>query len=189
VEPIAGAKADGQIIVDMMNYMGYKQEDYNPATLLAKEISQIVPFFAGVTWENLGDNGKQWPVAKDGTDSDLLHIKEFKRGKGKFIHASFKESKELELHAEEELDHVCDEVQLVGINNRDLKTFAVDIDRSLRMAERLPADRVRIAESGIDAVEQVRRFRDHGFHGFLMGEQFMKSSDPGDAFARFASSI
>lgn len=95
----------------------------------------------------------------------------------------------LELHAEEELDHVCDEVQLVGINNRDLKTFAVDIDRSLRMAERLPADRVRIAESGIDAVEQVRRFRDHGFHGFLMGEQFMKSSDPGDAFARFAASI
>lgn len=101
VEPIAGAKADGQIIVDMMNYLGYKQDDYNPATLLAKEISQIVPFFAGVTWDNLGDNGKQWPVAKDGTDSDLLHIKEFKRGKGKFIHASFKESKELEQHANE----------------------------------------------------------------------------------------
>ena len=95
----------------------------------------------------------------------------------------------LELHAEEELEHVCDEVQLVGINNRDLKTFSVDIDRSLRMAERLPADRVRIAESGIDAVEQVRRFRDNGFHGFLMGEQFMKSADPGEAFARFAASI
>jgi indole-3-glycerol phosphate synthase len=57
------------------------------------------------------------------------------------------------------------------------------------MAERLPADRVRIAESGIDAVEQVRRFHDNGFHGFLMGEQFMKSADPGEAFARFAASI
>jgi indole-3-glycerol phosphate synthase len=57
------------------------------------------------------------------------------------------------------------------------------------MAARLPADRIRIAESGIDAVEQVRRFRDNGFHGFLMGEQFMKSADPGEAFARFASSI
>lgn len=95
----------------------------------------------------------------------------------------------LELHAEEELEHVCDEVQLVGINNRDLKSFLVDMDRSLRMAARLPADRVRIAESGIDSVEQVRRFREHGFHGFLMGEQFMKSGDPGAAFRSFAEAI
>ncbi len=95
VEPVAGTKPDGQIIVDIMNRMGYKQEDYNPATLLEKEISKIVPFFAGVKWELLGDNGLQWPVAKDGTDSDLLHINEFKRGKGKFIHNSWAETKEL----------------------------------------------------------------------------------------------
>lgn len=95
VEPVEGTKPDGQIIVDIMNRMGYKQEDYNPATLLEKEISKIVPFFAGVKWELLGDNGLQWPVAKDGTDSDLLHINEFKRGKGKFIHNSWAETKEL----------------------------------------------------------------------------------------------
>lgn len=95
VEPVEGTKPDGQIIVDIMNRMGYKQEDYNPATLLEKEISKIVPFFAGVKWELLGDNGLQWPVAKDGTDSDLLHINEFKRGKGKFIHNSWSETKEL----------------------------------------------------------------------------------------------
>lgn len=95
VEPVEDTKPDGQIIVDIMNRMGYKQEDYNPATLLEKEISKIVPFFAGVKWELLGDNGLQWPVAKDGTDSDLLHINEFKRGKGKFIHNSWSETKEL----------------------------------------------------------------------------------------------
>lgn len=95
VEPVEGTKPDGQIIVDIMNRMGYKQEDYNPATLLEKEISKIVPFFAGVKWDLLGDNGLQWPVAKDGTDSDLLHINEFKRGKGKFIHNSWAETKEL----------------------------------------------------------------------------------------------
>ncbi|MBN8693801.1 MAG: formate dehydrogenase subunit alpha [Bacteroidetes bacterium] len=95
VEPVEGTKPDGQIIVDIMNRMGYKQEDYNPATLLENEISKIVPFFAGVKWELLGDNGLQWPVAKDGTDSDLLHINEFKRGKGRFIHNSWSETKEL----------------------------------------------------------------------------------------------
>ncbi|MCC6690201.1 MAG: formate dehydrogenase subunit alpha [Bacteroidia bacterium] len=95
VEPLEGTKPDGQIIVDIMNRMGYKQEDYNPDSLLEKEISKIVPFFAGVKWKELGDNGKQWPVAKDGKDADLLHVNEFKRGKGKFIHTSFQESQEL----------------------------------------------------------------------------------------------
>jgi indole-3-glycerol phosphate synthase len=55
----------------------------------------------------------------------------------------------LEIYDEKELDHLCDEVDVVGINNRDLKTFSVDIDRSIRLAERLPVDKLRIAESGI----------------------------------------
>ena len=80
VEPIEGTKSDGQIIVDMMNRMGYAQPDYDPATLL-EEISQIVPFFAGVKWDELGDNGKQWPVLADGSDTEILHIDTFKRGK------------------------------------------------------------------------------------------------------------
>jgi formate dehydrogenase major subunit len=93
VEPIAG-KSDGQIIVDIMNRMGYEQEDYNPETLL-KEISRIVPFFAGVKWNELGDNGKQWPVYPDGSDTEILHIDGFKRGKGKFIGSQFIESQEI----------------------------------------------------------------------------------------------
>ena len=100
VEPLEGTKPDGQIIVDIMNRMGYAQPDYDPDTLL-DEISQVVPFFAGVKWEELGDNGKQWPVAKDGTDSDMLHVDSFKRGLGKFIYNSFKETEEIVQHGKE----------------------------------------------------------------------------------------
>jgi formate dehydrogenase major subunit len=95
VEPIEGTKPDGQIIVDMMNRMGYAQPDYAPDTML-EEISQIVPFFKGVKWDELGDNGKQWPVLEDGSDTKMLHITEFKRGKGKFFYFDFKESREVE---------------------------------------------------------------------------------------------
>jgi formate dehydrogenase major subunit len=97
VEPIEGTKPDGQIIVEIMNRMGYKQPAYDPKTLL-EEISQIVPFFAGVKWDELGDNGKQWPVLPDGSDTEILHTDTFKRGKGKFQVATWKESSETITH-------------------------------------------------------------------------------------------
>jgi formate dehydrogenase major subunit len=97
VEPIEGSKPDGQIIVEIMNRMGYPQPDYTAEGML-EEISQIVPFFAGVKWGELGDNGKQWPVTKDGVDTQILHQTEFKRGKGKFTYQDFKESREVETH-------------------------------------------------------------------------------------------
>jgi formate dehydrogenase major subunit len=100
VAPIPGCKVDGQIIVDIMNKMGYDQPDYTPDGML-KEISQIVPFFAGITWENLGKNGKQWPVAPDGTDTQILHQETFKRGLGLFEFKDWKESKELVAHAKD----------------------------------------------------------------------------------------
>jgi formate dehydrogenase major subunit len=100
VEPIEGTKSDGQIIVDIMNRMGYSQPDYDPKTML-EEISQIVPFFAGVKWDDLGENGKQWPVMADGTDTEILHKDTFKRGKGKFQVATWKESEEIVNHGAE----------------------------------------------------------------------------------------
>ncbi len=100
VEPLEGTKPDGQIIVDIMNRMGYDQAAYDPATML-EEISQIVPFFAGVKWDELGDNGKQWPVLPDGTDTEILHTETFKRGRGKFQVASWKESEEIVNHGTE----------------------------------------------------------------------------------------
>ena len=94
VKPIGDSKADGQIIVDIMNRMGYRQGDYQAKSML-EEISQIVPFFAGVKWEELGDQGKQWPVLPDGTDTKILHTETFKRGKGKFEFREYIESPEI----------------------------------------------------------------------------------------------
>jgi formate dehydrogenase major subunit len=94
VEPIAGTKSDGDIMVDILNKMGYPQPAYDPDTML-QEISKIVPFFAGVTWDNLAENGKQWPVLPDGSDTEILHIDTFKRGLGKFHYFDWKESEEL----------------------------------------------------------------------------------------------
>jgi indole-3-glycerol phosphate synthase len=95
----------------------------------------------------------------------------------------------LELHGEDELEHICAATELVGINNRDLKTFTVDIDKSLRMAEKIPAGKIKIAESGINAIANIRLFKENGFKGFLIGENFMKEEDPGAAFAKFAREL
>lgn len=95
----------------------------------------------------------------------------------------------LELHAEEELEHICDHTNIIGINNRNLKTFDVDIERSLRMAEQIPLSKLKIAESGISTVEDIFLFKRHGFHGFLIGENFMKAPDPAIAFADFVDRL
>ncbi len=100
VEPLEGTKSDGQIIVDIMNRMGYAQPDYTAASML-EEISQIVPFFKGVKWEELGKNGKQWPVLEDGTDTQMLHKETFKNGKGQIDFFAFKESREVETHGKD----------------------------------------------------------------------------------------
>ncbi|MBK6932605.1 MAG: formate dehydrogenase subunit alpha [Saprospirales bacterium] len=100
VEPLEGTKPDGQIIADIMNRMGYQQADYHPDTLL-QEISQIVPFFAGVKWDELGDNGKQWPVKPDGSDTDILHTETFKRGLGKFQFDDYRETGETRLNGKD----------------------------------------------------------------------------------------
>lgn len=91
----------------------------------------------------------------------------------------------LELHDESELTHICDATEIIGINNRDLKTFKVDIDRSLAMAAKIPSNKIKVAESGISAVENIILFKQNGFRGFLIGEHFMKEPDPTIAFVKF----
>jgi indole-3-glycerol phosphate synthase len=95
----------------------------------------------------------------------------------------------LEIHEEKELEHICDEIDVVGINNRDLKTFSVDIDRSIRLAERLPFNKLRIAESGIRDIETLLHMKAVGFDGFLIGERFMRAPDPAIAFASFIDQL
>jgi len=95
----------------------------------------------------------------------------------------------LELHAEEELGHICDETKFIGINNRNLKTFDVDIERSIRMAEKIPFPKFKVAESGISSVNDILLFKKYGFDGFLIGENFMKATDPTIAFAEFVKQL
>jgi indole-3-glycerol phosphate synthase len=91
----------------------------------------------------------------------------------------------LELHDESELKHICTEVDLVGINNRNLKSFEVDLEQSVRLAEKIGEDFIRIAESGINDVRNIHYLKQFGFQGFLIGEYFMKQENPGEAFKEF----
>jgi indole-3-glycerol phosphate synthase len=95
----------------------------------------------------------------------------------------------LEIHNDEELEHICDGVDVVGVNNRDLKSFTVDINRSAQLAKNIPKGVMKISESGIDTIEDIKFLKSHGFKGFLMGEKFMKAPDPGAAFAAFAEAL
>jgi indole-3-glycerol phosphate synthase len=95
----------------------------------------------------------------------------------------------LEIHNEAELAHICDEVDMVGVNNRNLKNFDVDINTSLQLIDKIPADKPAIAESGISKVETIVTLKKAGFKGFLMGETFMKEPDPGKAFSEFVNQL
>lgn len=95
----------------------------------------------------------------------------------------------LELHDESELNHVCNDVHMVGINNRNLKTFEVDIEQSIRMSAALGNDFVKVAESGISSVETLKHFKNNGFQGFLIGENFMKTENPGLACKAFIAQL
>ncbi len=95
----------------------------------------------------------------------------------------------LEIHNEQELDRICSDVDVVGVNNRDLKTFDVDINRSIELGKMIPENKVKISESGIDNVATIQLLKEHGFKGFLMGEKFMKEKDPGEAFRDFVEKV
>jgi indole-3-glycerol phosphate synthase len=95
----------------------------------------------------------------------------------------------LEIHNEQELIHICDETDIVGVNNRDLKSFSVDINRSVELSEQIPAGKIKISESGISDVDTIRLLKRSGFKGFLIGENFMKENDPAIAFASFVNRL
>ncbi|HEY6900548.1 MAG TPA: indole-3-glycerol phosphate synthase TrpC [Puia sp.] len=95
----------------------------------------------------------------------------------------------LEIHTEEELEHICDETPIVGVNNRDLKTFTVDVERSIRLSRKIPSGKLLVAESGINEVATILHMKKAGFQGFLVGEHFMKEKDPGAAFGAFVREL
>ena len=91
----------------------------------------------------------------------------------------------LEVHNREELDCANEFVDLMGVNNRNLKTFEVDINISKELAEFIPKEFIKISESGISNPQTVIELKSFGYQGFLMGENFMKEQNPADALKRF----
>ncbi len=78
---------------------------------------------------------------------------------------------------------------MVGVNNRNLKTFEVDIQTSLQLVDMIPNSVVKISESGISSADTVKLLREQGYKGFLMGENFMKQTNPGVAFQTFLQEL
>jgi indole-3-glycerol phosphate synthase len=95
----------------------------------------------------------------------------------------------LEIHCESELSMVNEYINMVGVNNRDLNSLEVDTGISLRLADRIPSDFIKVSESGINSPAVVMELKNAGFGGFLIGEFFMNHADPVEAFAGFVSDL
>jgi indole-3-glycerol phosphate synthase len=96
----------------------------------------------------------------------------------------------LEVHNEEELLHALQpDLDMIGVNNRNLKTFEVSLETSTSLASKIPAEFVKVSESGIGSENAVQLLRQVGYQGFLMGETFMASEDPGSSAAQFIENL
>lgn len=96
----------------------------------------------------------------------------------------------VEVHDREELEAVRDcGADLFGVNNRNLKTFEVDLDTSRSLAGAIPDGALKVSESGLSRPEEIRELRQLGYQGFLMGESFMKTPDPGAALVELIKSL
>ena len=82
------------------------------------------------------------------------------------------------MHSEEELSCLCDFIDVVGVNNRNLKKFETDINNSVNLASKIPSTFLKISESGISNSKEIFRLKDYGYDGFLIGENFMRKDDP-----------
>lgn len=91
----------------------------------------------------------------------------------------------MEIHSEKQLEKLHPSLDIVGVNNRDLETFNVSIQTSLNLFDKIPNDFVKISESGISNAQSVVKLTQAGFQGFLIGENFMKTTDPGLACQEF----
>ena len=95
----------------------------------------------------------------------------------------------MEVHSAEQLDKVTPDINVVGVNNRNLKTFEVSIKTSLELFDQIPSDFVKISESGISNPETIVELKAAGYQGFLIGETFMKTANPGKACRNFIQEV
>ncbi len=95
----------------------------------------------------------------------------------------------LEIHSESQLDKINEFVDFVGVNNRDLTTFEVNIDHSLKLANKIPSEFLKISESGLNTPEEVQQLFQAGYNGFLIGGYFMEQTDPIEAASEFIAQL
>ena len=96
----------------------------------------------------------------------------------------------LEVHNEEELQRsLIPSIDMLGVNNRNLKTFDVSLDTSKHLSQLIPDDFVKVSESGISSVNAIKELQPFGYKGFLIGENFMKTNDPGASALSFINAL
>ena len=96
----------------------------------------------------------------------------------------------LEVHNEQELQKsIMPSLDMLGVNNRNLKTFEVSLETSKLLSQQIPDDFVKVSESGISSVEAIKELQPYGYKGFLIGENFMKTDNPGQSAANFIKTL
>ena len=96
----------------------------------------------------------------------------------------------LEVHDQEELEKsIMPNINLIGVNNRNLKTFEVSLQNSIDLVNHIPNDFVKISESGLTSTDDIKLLKNHGFQGFLIGENFMKTDNPGKNLEQFINQL
>lgn len=95
----------------------------------------------------------------------------------------------MEIHTADQIKKYNDSIRNIGVNNRNLKTFKTDIQYSMDIFPQLPSETIRISESGLDHPFTVQKLKNAGYHGFLIGEHFMKTEDPAGACASFIQQL
>ena len=163
IEPIGNTKPDGQMIIDMMHKLGYEQPTGKvyDAELLLEEISGVIPFMKGISWDRLGKNGLQWPVLENGSDTKIIHKNgKFKRGKGKFHHFDFEETPELVEHRSK-YPFILTTARQLEHYNAGTMTRRTD-NQQLSPMDYLEINPLDAADKDISADDKVRIFSDRG---------------------------
>ncbi|MGH9451258.1 MAG: indole-3-glycerol phosphate synthase TrpC [Terriglobia bacterium] len=163
------------------------EEDYFQGSLTHLQEARGVVRLPVLRKDFIVDEYQVYESCAAGADALLLIVAALSRERLRnllALSARLKVAALVEAHNEEELDGALDAgAELIGVNNRNLKTLEVNLETSLRLREKIPSGCVAVAESGIHSAEDLRNLAAAGFHAALVGEWFMRSSDPGRALA------
>lgn len=181
---------------------------YNKAGVAGLSVLTDTPFFGGVTDDVLAarlandipilrkdfivDEYQVYETKAMGADVMLLIAECLDKDMVKHLAATAKFiglEVIMEIHSEDQLEKYTSDIDIIGVNNRNLKTFDVSIEQSKQLFSKLPNDAVKISESGISQPESILELRDAGYQGFLIGENFMKTDNPGEACDAFIKQL